>query len=312
MAAKDTGLTREQRRLETARRWRRLRRRKSAEEQAAFSDERPVRFHDVLVIGPTGAQADDEMYRVPVVKTPGFDAHGEPEVPGSYPDPPEKLDLYDYSLRKTLSVARPHDWSGVTRPSVPRGPAFGTLPVKREPAATTFFTCCLLDAQNFTHRNAWTAEEWNDIGGVDLPPAPSADDPEFEVLIAGPRGKVFLLRVNLEESERELWKIGQCEEFSGSRGSIECLDLRHETETWHQLRNGTVVGRVLSYRKAQRDGKPLELSQTVPLVNITSLIPEDGTMAAQDPQAQPHLEIVPNAIESRAPATKIDFEGDES
>lgn len=276
----------EDRRAESERRLRRHRKRRTPEEQGVFEpDGSPNPFHDVLVIGPEPAQDKGEFYRVPAVKIKGsLDAQGRLEPEGAYIDPPEKWDAYDYAQRRTMTIATPQDWGASAKRETRRGPAFGTLPVKREPAATACVACYLVNAQNFTHRNAWTAEEWNDIGGVDLPPAHRVADPAFEVLLAGPRGKVFYLNVALVNGEGEsLWEEGDTEELSSGRGALQCLDLRHEMEIWNQLRNGAVVGTVLSYSKAIQAGKALTEAQTVPLVNLTSLVPEPTTESNETP-----------------------------
>jgi hypothetical protein len=196
------------------------------------------------------------------------------EIAGDYIDLPEKLDLYDYAQRRTMTIARPHEWGPQNTRA--RGPAFGTLPVKREPAATHCFACYLVDAENFSFRNAWTAEEWNDIAPEDLPPHPSADDSAFEVLLAAPRGKVFYLRLKLENDQGEdSWPSGKSISLSKGEGSLESLNLRHEVEIWNQLRNGVVAGRVMSRRKAVLDGRSLEDVEYVPIVNVTSLVPDE-------------------------------------
>jgi hypothetical protein len=278
----------------------RVRARRTPEEQGTTDAGTPVVFHDMLIIGPAGAQRRNELFRVPVVKVPKpaapsgevgdseepnaaaapeqASSSGRPGPIGNYVDLPEKLDLYDYAMRRNMAIARPQDWGAKIRPERSRGPAFGTLPVKREPAATNCFACYLVDAENFSFRNAWTAEEWNDIGAEDLPPHPSADAAELEVMLAGPRGKVFHLKLVLETEGKDLWPPGKAEQLPNG-GFIESLDLRHEMEIWNQLRNGTVAGRVLSYRKAARENKPPADAEYVPLVNITSLIADDPLVA---------------------------------
>lgn len=266
---------------ETKERLRRVRRRRRPAEQSVFEKGKPVRYHDVLVVAPAGVHENQETFRIPVVKIEGQVNQGEMDhgdAPlGNYVDLPEKLDFYDYAQRRTAAIARPQDWGPSARRLVPRGPAFGTLPVKREPAATSCAACYLIDAQNFNFENAWIAEEWNDFGSEDREAAPSADDPNFEVLIAGPRGKVFWLKVNLEVDAQpgyDLWPVGHKESIgpaTSQLGSLESLDLRHEMELWNQLRNGCVAGRVLLR----------EPDTTLPLVNITTLVaPENGAGAA--------------------------------
>lgn len=264
---------------------RRLRKRRRLQ-QAVFDGKKPLEHHDILIVPPKGVYAVDEVVRFPVVKLEGVVNQGEidegDEVKGTYVDSPEVLDAYDYAQRRLMAVNRPQDWGPEELRNVERGPAFGTLPVKREPAATSCAACYLINAQHLEYRNAWIAEEWTDIGGVDLPPAPSADDKRFEVLIAGPRGAVFELVVELDET---MWPIGQKCAFQTeaevvaakgggstpySRGSLTNLDLRYEMEIWNQLRNGAVYGRVS--RRHRPKTKP---RAPQPLVNITSLLPAE-------------------------------------
>ncbi len=261
------------------------------EEQGAVTGKPPL-FHDMLIIGPVGGGPTTELFRVPVVKVakeakpaPNNPAVGTEalEVVGTYVDLPEKLDLFDYAQRRTMNVARPREWG--TPSAVQRGPAFGTLPVKREPAATHCFACYLVNSENLSFRNAWTAEEWNDIAAEDLPPHPSADDDKLEVLIAGPRGKVFYLKLNLEQNGEDVWAPGDRVDFA-PESFVESLNLRHEVEVWSQLRNGLVGGRVLSRRKASLDGVEIDKAEFVPLVNITSFIIDDPAATSLVNQAQ--------------------------
>lgn len=285
-------------RIEMRARLLRKRAKGTPEEQGALQG-KPPRFHDMLIIGPVGGELTTELYRVPVVKVAkpapneqrAKPAPNEPavgaaaqEVVGTYVDLPEKLDLFDYAQRRTMNVARPREWK--TPSEVQRGPAFGTLPVKREPAATHCFACYLVNSENLSFRNAWTAEEWNDIGAEDLPPHPSADDDKLEVLIAGPRGKVFYLKVKLEQNNEDAWAPGHRVAFAPD-SFVESLNLRHEVEVWSQLRNGLVGGRVLSRRKASLDGVPIDKAEFVPLVNITSYITDDPAATLLMNQAQP-------------------------
>jgi hypothetical protein len=252
-------------------RLRRVRKRRRAAEQSVLDKGEPVKHHDVLVVAPAQVHGEQEIFRVPVVKIEGQVNQGEldhGDAPlGNYVDMPEKLDFYDYAQRRTVAIARPQDWGPPERRHVQRGPAFGTLPVKREPAATSCAACYLIDAQNLTFENAWIAEEWNDFGSDDREAAPSADDPSFKMLIAGPRGKVFRLEVNLVDGGDDLWPVGEQRPIGDDAtfGSVESLDLRYEMEIWNQLRNGCVAGRVLTRREAE----------VIPLVNVTTLIPPE-------------------------------------
>jgi hypothetical protein len=255
---------------------RRVRKRRRAGDQRVLDGQTPLAHHDLLVVPPAGVLSEGETFRVPVVKVKGqanqgeFDQSDDPV--GNYVDLPEKLDLYDYAQRRTLTIARPQDWGDKSRRATSRGPAFGTLPVKREPAATSCAACYLIDAQNINFRNAWTAEEWSDFQTVDLPPAPSVDDDHFEVLLAGPRGMVFRLRVNVATDERPLWKPGVPVSIGVGQGRLEALDLRYEMEIWNQLRNGCVAGSALHHQSNQR----------IPLVNVTSLVEEKSARVAAE------------------------------
>lgn len=256
-------------------------------QQAVLDGIVPLEHHDVLIIPPADVLKPDEIFRVPVVKDHGVVNQGEidegeAEV-GTYVDKPERHDAYDYAQRRVMSISRPQDWGSRDGRDIARGPAFGTLPVKREPAATSCASCYLINAQRLNYRNAWTAEEWTDIGGIDLPPAPSADDDYFETLIAGPRGMVFHLEVQLKDVT---WQPDERLEFSDKQqlGAITQVDLRYEMEIWNQLRNGTLFGRVLR-RKSQTP---------VPLVNITALLEDQQSTA----------DTKPVAAKPRKPATK--------
>jgi hypothetical protein len=268
---------------ETKRRLARTRRRRLMLRPSERDGRNPILHHDVLVIPPPDIINDDEFFRLPVVKSEQANQGQAEDIDarkGIYVDPPELLDSYDYAQRKVLSASRPQDWGPREWIAKARGIAFGTLPVKAEPAATSCGACYLVDAQNLRFSNAWTAEEWNAVDGVpDLPSDATASLPKFEVLIAGPRGKVFYLRVNLarEGDGSDLWPAGGPPvDLGGARGDIECLDLRYETEIWNQLRNGAVAGRVLIRKKARTARPELRATiSTTPLVNITSLVPDD-------------------------------------
>lgn len=236
----------------------------------------PIEHHDVLVIAPTKVHSPEQFYRFPVVKTPVPDAPEGPELQGQYLDKPELLDAFDYGQRRALSVARPQDWGPASVRATQRGPAFSTLPLKPEPNSAAGGTgessqCYLINTQNLNFRNAWTAEEWNDTpGGVDLPPAPSANQNEVEVLLAGPQGKVFRLVLTSIAS----WRPGTQARIVATSpngaggiqrelGSVESVNLRPHMEVWHQLRGGTAMGRVY-FNDANGP-------RVVPLVNITTL-----------------------------------------
>lgn len=248
----------------------------------------PVEHHDVLVIAPKGVHRDNEHYRVPVRKVPVAQPakakNGRehtpvpsdptkstvPSVVGAYDRPPELMDMYDLGQRHTMAVARPQDWGHAGFRETDRGPAICTIPIKPEPGATSCVACYLLNAQNLNYRNAWTAEEWNDVpDGPDLPPTRSVDATTLDVLIAGPRGLVF--RLDLRNLNG--WTLGDPVRLSIQKGadtleagSVTCIDLSLQMEIWQQLRNGCVAGRVLFDDEGTK--------RVVPLVNITTLTPE--------------------------------------
>jgi len=270
----------------TKQRLQRVRRRRRATEQRVLDGKKPLKHHDVLVVPPPPDPGEapvvgpHESFRMPVIKIGGQVNQGDCDPPGekgTYVDPPERLDFYDYAQRRTMAIARPHAWGSSKHREAVRGPAFGTLPVKREPAATSCAACYLVNAEALNFVNAWTAEEWNDFfdEDVDLPAAAGVDDEEFDILLAGPRGKVFYLKVSALGDEA-LWPPDTPTEISRDGtvlGSIECLDLKHEMEIWNQLRNGCVAGSVLIQGK----------DKVVPLVNVTSITPRTNSAASVSP-----------------------------
>jgi hypothetical protein len=261
----------------------RKRRRMVNLDQQPTLDESLVRHHDVLVITPAGVSNPEELFRFPVVRMSGGVQGGLPDEfsedivdveEGSYVDAPEKLDFYDYTQRKTISFARPHDWGA--RGSA-RGPAFATLPVKPEPSADFCGLCYMINTQNLNFRNAWTAEEWSQVDGLNLLPSPTVDAEAFDVLLAGPQGRVFWAHIELGKRDTQSWKLGErrqlLDENGKSGGFVECLDLRYQSEIWNQLRNGCVLGRALLEQRFTR--AETAKKQIVPLVNVTTLMPEE-------------------------------------
>lgn len=223
---------------------------------AARRGGKPVQHHDILFFGPAQVQKPHEMYRFPVEKT-GPDA-------GQFKQKPELLDYVDFEQRRVTTISHSAEWGNEARRDVHRGMAFGTLPVKEEPSASSCGLCYLVNAENLNFVNAWTAEEWNGIpGGEDLEAAPTAAATKFDLLIGAPLGKVLHLKVrklDKWEGKRESFEFGK----HGGFGSIESVDLRFESEIWNQLRNGVVAGRAL-----RRDSV-----EPLPIVNVTSLMVE--------------------------------------
>lgn len=226
---------------------------------APLRNGKPVQHHDILFFGPQQVQKPHEMYRFPVRKT-------GPEA-GQFLDKPELLDYTDFEQRRVSTIAHSAEWGNDAHRDVHRGIAFGTLPVKPEPSASSCGLCYLVNSDNLNFVNAWTAEEWNSIpDGVELEAAPTADATEFDLLIGAPLGKVLHLKVR----QLDRWE-GKRARFDFGKhcgyGSIESIDLRFESEVWNQLRNGVVAGRVLL-----RD-----TATPLPLVNVTSLMLEPPT-----------------------------------
>lgn len=223
-----------------------------------------TQHHDVLIVPPRGVLGPHEYYRVPVNKTPW-----QTEVAGSYSHKPEVMDMYDFSQRRVFAAARPQEWGPAASRGIERGPAFVTLPVKAEPAATSSCVSYLINTQNLNYRNCWTAEEWNDVpGGEDLPAAPGASADNFEALLAGPQGKVFHVKLRNLRAWQLDTTIPLTLGANGSAlngGSVTAVAMRRQPEAWNQLRNGTVMGRV-TFNDAGAE-------RIVPLVNITSLTP---------------------------------------
>jgi len=234
-----------------------------------------IEHHDVLLIAPTKVHSPEEFYRFPVVKAPRPNPPDGPESKGQYLDKPELLDAFDYGQRRALSVARPQDWGPASVRATQRGPAFSTLPLKPEPnsaagGAGDSSQCYLINTQNLNFRNAWTAEEWNDTpGGVDLPPAPSANHNELEALLAGPQGKVFRLVItSIADWKPDAQARIMVTTPNGERelGTVESVYLGPHMEVWHQLRGGTAMGRVYF--------NDTNGPRVIPLVNITTLTRE--------------------------------------
>lgn len=229
--------------------------------------------HDVLVIAPKGVHGEDEFFRVPVRKIASHEGGEQTEV-GQYRDRPELTDAYDHGQRKALSAARPADWGSPANRGRERGPAFSTLPVKPEPAASSSTTCYLVNTQNLNYHNAWTSDPWNGAqGSVQLPTAPGAHDTSVEALLAGPRGKVWRLRFDSIDD----WPLGERLVFDiagvDKPGAleVESVDLQSQGEIWNQLRNGCAMGRAMF-----EDGAS---GRVLPLLNVTTLQPKPSVEA---------------------------------
>lgn len=183
--------------------------------------------HDIYFVAP-----DEVLYKFPV------------DDNGSYTLPPRTPAYSEPNLRHIHNLANPAVTEEEPRP---RGPVFATLPVTAEPSAASIVTCYVINPNNLIYRNAYTAEEWFSPGAEERPGPTIPDD--FDLIVAGPRGRIYHLEV------RDGGETATCKQLSHD-------ELKVETEVWDQLRNGTVVGRVL-FRE-----------EIVPLVNVTSVQPE--------------------------------------
>jgi len=172
---------------------------------------------------------------------------------GSYSES-EWLDFDALGARKVYNIARP------APPGEPqRGPGFAVLPIRPDPGSQ-YETCYLINTENLVMPNPWTAADWDsfDDGQGGAPSRAPAADPGpvaeetpdgFELLVAGPNGKVFHV---------------ECDEDGNVSGTAVSLDV--EPEIWGQLREGVVVGTAY-YAKDER---------ILPLVNVTSLKVKKG------------------------------------
>lgn len=236
---------------------------------------RDTEFHDVLLFPPRRKETAErvidaqQFFRFPVIKkdvAAGEDANGKPRSgrEGIFADPPERWGASDMGQRKVLSVAQPH--RVLTEPSVgeERGAAFGVLPIKPEPGASSCAWCYLVNPENMLSPNAWTAKEWNAPGGAPLPAEANADKAEVEVLLALPRGIVVRFKASGLDNLDTLPEQVETAQMTkhGATYEVEPIRLNHESEVWNQLRSGLVAGRVLHRGKAR----------VVPLVNVTSLM----------------------------------------
>ena len=229
-------------------------------------------FHDVLVIPPERRAEpkkviqDHEFFRVPVVKK----AHESYPATGVYDDKPERWDQHDTGQRKVINIAHPERVAFADgQQAGERGPAFAVMPIKAEPGASSCAFCYLVDAHNALSPNAWTAEEWDSTSSPNLEGAPNAQATEVEVLMALPRGIVIRFKASgldkLDDVKHPAVTVVTSNE--NVTFEIEPVQLKGQSEVWSQLRNGTIAGRALL--RAQPGG-----SRVVPLVNVTSLMPQ--------------------------------------
>ncbi len=189
---------------------------------------RPDDTHDVVIVPKSGG-----VQRFPVNR-----------ATGRYDQQPQEFPRSASGGRKARAVIDPSDRFG---------PAFAVAPTRPEPAAQNG-TCVLVNQHNVRVRNPWTTARLNNEPAAGDPaaqdpfngPLPARDKVDaFEVLLAGPAGKVYLVR-----------------KAAGAAPTIdELTDLGAEGEIWYQLRSGFIAGTV----PCQREGRE------IPMVNVTSL-----------------------------------------
>lgn len=187
--------------------------------------------HDVVIVPRNGS-----VHRFPVNRETG-----------AYDQSPQEFPRNETGGRKARAVIKP---------SKDFGPAFAIAPTRPEPAAQNG-TCVLINQHNVRIRNPWTMARLNNepAAGKEaqqdpfqraLPARDKRD--EFDVLLAGPAGRVYLVRkaAGVAPTITELTNIGV------------------EGEIWYQLRSGFIAGSVHCFQ----EGK------VIPMVNVTSLEPE--------------------------------------
>ncbi len=235
---------------------------------------KPRELHDVLVFPPSDERGKREWYRFAVNRA------GTPDQVGKFLATPTEARRLGDGTRRSESIARPNEVKTAGGEALsPRGPALATLPIKPEPGGASGITCYLLNADNFHAPNFWTVEEWNDGPGGETYQTPVHPN-NFEVLLAGPLGKVFQVTIH----DVDKWKVGTSKKTTpdaaakseDGEATIGCVELRHNTEIWTQLRSGCIAGRVLV-------NSPKE--KVIPLVNVTALGGEEfACHHIEDPQ----------------------------
>jgi len=183
--------------------------------------------HDVVIVPRRGG-----VQRFPVDREKGV-----------YTEPPQDFPREQTGGRKARAVIKP---------SKEFGPAFAIAPTRPEPAAQNG-TCVLINQHNVRIRNPWTAARLNNEPDADKvsedpfdQPLPARDERhELEVLLAGPAGKVYLVR-----------------KLAGAAPTItELANMGMEGEIWYQLRSGFIAGSVRCFQEGR----------VIPMVNVTSL-----------------------------------------
>jgi len=189
----------------------------------------------------------DDIHDVVIVPKSGsvqrFEVNAET---GVYEKPPQEFPRSETGGRKARAVIKP---------SKDFGPAFALAPTRPEPAAQNG-TCVLINQHNVRIRNPWTTARLNNEPAADDVPEDPFDQPlpdrdrrdEFEVLLAGPAGRVYLVRKAM-----------------GAAPTItELPNMGVEGEIWYQLRSGFIAGSVHCFQE----------NKVIPMVNIPSLEPE--------------------------------------
>ena len=196
----------------------------SSEDEARKLDD----THDVVIVPRRGG-----VQRFPIDREKGV-----------YAEPPQEFPRNETGGRKARAVIKP---------SKEFGPAFAIAPTRPEPAAQNG-TCVLINQHNVRIRNPWTSARLNNEPGAG---EPTEQDPfnralperdkgdEFDVLLAGPAGKVYLVR-----------------KMTGAAPTImELPNMGMEGEIWYQLRSGFIAGSVHCFQE----------NKVIPMVNVTSL-----------------------------------------
>lgn len=142
----------------------------------------------------------------------------------------------------------------IAQPGEEFGPAIALSPTRPEPAAQNG-TCTVVNQHNIRIRNPWTTARLNNEPNPtlrdpynDALPASDLDD-TFEILVAGPLGKVYHVK-KTKDAAATVADLG---------------DLRLEADIWYQLRNGFVAGSTRCFKLASR---------IIPMVNATALTKE--------------------------------------
>jgi hypothetical protein len=207
-------------------------------------DRRNPLEHDILVARrhPTGKQ----YFKISGVREIG--TGGRPTERAQYTKVEEQLPS-DGGFRGVVgfACAETQRQQGENA-EAPRGPALATLPLHPDPTASASCTCYLLNPENVTYETSWTTEEWSDqqVQPTDNPIV-TAD--VFELLVASPAGKVYLIS-----------------KVEGAAPVSRVVPIDREPELWSTLRGGTVAG---SVRVVSLDDHP----RVLPVVNVQALMP---------------------------------------